>query len=67
MLTVHSSLQRQNWIDWLLNIENVSYFYLSFSGGKDSTVLMDIARQIDNRILAVFVDTWLEYPQIRSL
>ena len=23
---------------------------------------MDIARQIDNRILAVFVDTWLEYP-----
>ena len=27
---------------------------------------MDIARQIDNRILAVFVDTWLEYPQIRS-
>lgn len=40
--------------------------YLSFSGGKDSTVLMDIARQIDNRILAVFVDIWLEYPQIRS-
>lgn len=27
---------------------------------------MDIARQIYNRILAVFVDTWLEYPQIRS-
>ncbi|MCC8083962.1 phosphoadenosine phosphosulfate reductase family protein [Hungatella effluvii] len=40
---------------------------MSFSGEKDSTVLMDIARQIDNRILAVFVDTWLEYPQIRSL
>lgn len=40
--------------------------YLSFSGGKDSTVLMDIARQVDNRIPAVFVDTWLEYPQIRS-
>lgn len=39
--------------------------YISFSGGKDSTVLMDIARQIDNRIPAVFVDTWLEYPQIR--
>ena len=40
--------------------------YLSFSGGKDSTVLMDIARQVDNRIPAVLVDTWLEYPQIRS-
>ena len=40
--------------------------YISFSGGKDSTVLMDIARQIDNRIPAVFVDTWMEYPQIRG-
>ena len=40
--------------------------YISFSGGKDSTVLMDIARQVDARIPAVFVDTWMEYPQIRS-
>lgn len=42
--------------------------YVSFSGGKDSTVLLDIVR---NRlgykdIPAVFVDTGLEYPEIRE-
>jgi 3'-phosphoadenosine 5'-phosphosulfate sulfotransferase (PAPS reductase)/FAD synthetase len=38
--------------------------YISFSGGKDSTVLLDIARKIDPRIEAVFVNTGLEYPEI---
>lgn len=40
--------------------------YISFSGGKDSTVLMDIARKYNGNIPAVFLDTWLEYPQIRK-
>lgn len=40
--------------------------YISFSGGKDSTVLLDIARKIFPDIKAVFLDTWLEYPQIRQ-
>lgn len=40
--------------------------YVSYSGGKDSTVLMDIVRKEYPRIPAVFVDTWMEYPQIRS-
>ena len=31
--------------------------YVSFSGGKDSTVLLDIARRIFPSIKAVFVDT----------
>lgn len=39
--------------------------YVSFSGGKDSTVLLDIARQLYPNIKAVFVDTGLEYPEIR--
>lgn len=39
--------------------------YVSFSGGKDSTVLLDIARSIYPDIEAVFVDTGLEYPEIR--
>lgn len=39
--------------------------YVSFSGGKDSTVLLDIARQLHPNIKAVFVDTGLEYPEIR--
>ena len=39
--------------------------YVSFSGGKDSTVLLDIARRLYPDIKAVFVDTGLEYPEIR--
>ena len=40
--------------------------YVSFSGGKDSTVLLHIAREIYPDIPAVFVDTGLEYPEIRQ-
>ena len=40
--------------------------YISFSGGKDSTVLLDIARKLYPDIEAVFVDTGLEYPEIRD-
>lgn len=42
---------------------------VSFSGGKDSTVLLDIARNHwrgHQDIKAVFVDTGLEYPEIRQ-
>lgn len=40
--------------------------YVSFSGGKDSTVLLDLVRKIEPTIPAVFVDTGLEYPEIRQ-
>lgn len=51
--------------------EWVEYFgedgvYVSFSGGKDSTVLLDLVRKIYPEIPAVFVDTGLEYPEIRE-
>ena len=39
--------------------------YISFSGGKDSTVLLDLARRAYPDIEAVFVDTGLEYPEVR--
>lgn len=42
---------------------------VSFSGGKDSTVLLDIARNHfrgHKDIEAVYVDTGLEYPEIRQ-
>ena len=39
---------------------------VSFSGGKDSTVLLDLARRAFPDIPAVFVDTGLEYPEIRE-
>lgn len=40
--------------------------YVSFSGGKDSTVLLDIAQKMYPDIPAVFVNTGLEYPEIRE-
>ena len=41
--------------------------YVSFSGGKDSTVLLHIVREMHgNDIPAVFVNTGLEYPEIQS-
>lgn len=40
--------------------------YVSFSGGKDSTVLLHIVRQMYPDVEAVFVDTGLEYPEIRE-
>lgn len=39
--------------------------YISFSGGKDSTVLADLVWQIDASVPAVFLDTWMEFPQLR--
>ena len=40
--------------------------YISFSGGKDSTVLLDLVREDYPNVVAVFVDTGLEYSEIRD-
>ena len=40
--------------------------YVSFSGGKDSSVLLDIVRGVRPDVPAVFVDTGLEYPENRD-
>lgn len=40
--------------------------HVAFSGGADSTVLLQIARSIYPDIKAVFVDTGVEYPEIRE-
>jgi len=56
-----TQLRLQEWFDyWGGNV------YISFSGGKDSTVLLHIARSIYPNIKAVFIDTGLEYPEVRS-
>lgn len=40
--------------------------FVSFSGGKDSTVLLHIARALFPDIRALFLDTGLEYPEIKE-
>lgn len=51
--------------DWV-NAYGESGVYVSFSGGKDSTVLLNLVRQDYPNVPAVFVDTGLEYPEIRD-
>ena len=41
--------------------------YVSYSGGKDSTVLLDIVKNLYPDVPAVFCDTGLEYPEVREL
>lgn len=40
--------------------------YVSFSGGKDSTVLLHLVREMYPDVEAVFVNTGLEYPEIQK-
>ena len=51
--------------DWV-NYYGQDGVYVSFSGGKDSTVLLNMVREEYPNIPAVFVDTGLEYPEIRE-
>lgn len=51
-------------IEWYQR--NKGKVYVSFSGGKDSTVLLDLVRTIYPNVPAVFIDTGLEYPDIRE-
>jgi 3'-phosphoadenosine 5'-phosphosulfate sulfotransferase (PAPS reductase)/FAD synthetase len=40
--------------------------YVSFSGGKDSTVLLDIVREEYPNVKAVFVDVPTQYPELKQ-
>jgi 3'-phosphoadenosine 5'-phosphosulfate sulfotransferase (PAPS reductase)/FAD synthetase len=40
--------------------------YIAFSGGKDSTVLLNLVRNLFPEVPAMFSDTGLEYPEIRD-
>lgn len=40
--------------------------YVSFSGGLDSTVMLDVVRDVYPDVPAVFSNTGLEYPEVVS-
>lgn len=54
--------------EWYKAYDN--HCYVSFSGGKDSTVLADMCakwcKEINTTLYLVFVNTGLEYPEIRK-
>lgn len=56
----------KNRIRWWLDEYGSDGVYVSFSGGKDSTVLLDLVRQVCPEVQAVFIDTGLEYPEVRD-
>lgn len=58
-------MTRQRLREWVEHF-GVDGVYISFSGGKDSTVLLDIARQDYPDIEAVFVDVPTQYPELKD-
>ena len=64
-LDIKINMTKQRIREWVSEF-GIDGVYVSFSGGKDSTVLLHIARQVYPDIKAMFVDTGLEYPEIRE-
>jgi len=64
-LSVKISLTRDRIRQWI-NEFGEDGVYVSFSGGKDSTVLLDIVRKDYPNVPAVYCDTGLEYPEVRD-
>lgn len=65
-LSVKVQLTKQRIREWVHKYGEDGV-YVSFSGGKDSTVLLHLVREMyGDAIPGVFVDTGLEYPEIRE-
>lgn len=62
-LNLKIRLTQQRIREWV-NEYGVDGVYVSFSGGKDSSVLLHIARQMYPEIKAVFSNTGIEFPEI---
>lgn len=56
-----SEMRIREWYD-----KHNGQVYVSFSGGKDSTVLLHLVRSVYADIPAVFIDTGLEYPEVKE-
>ena len=62
-IKIRKSLRR---IEEFIDYYGENGVYISFSGGKDSTVLLDLVRQVNYNIPGVFIDTGLEYPETKE-
>ena len=51
--------------EWI-NRYSTDGVYVSFSGGKDSTVLLDIVREDYPNVKAMFVDVPTQYPELKQ-
>lgn len=64
-LAVKISLTRDRIKQWVEHYGEDGV-YISFSGGKDSTVLLQLVREMYPGIPAVFVDVPTQYPELRE-
>ena len=64
-LKIKIAMTRTRLREWI-RYYGVDGVYLSWSGGKDSTVLRHIMRQYWPDVESVFVNTGLEYPEIQQ-
>lgn len=64
-LDIKVAMTRTRIREWV-NAFGESGVYVSFSGGKDSTVLLHLVRELYPDVPAVFVNTGLEYPEIQA-
>lgn len=64
-LDIKIAKTKQRIREWI-NYYGQDGVYISFSGGKDSSVLLDIVRSEYPNIKAVYCNTGLEYPEIKE-
>ena len=64
-LELKVALTKQRIREWVTEFSSQGV-YVSFSGGKDSTVLLHLVRSIYPDVEAVFVNTGLEFPEIQK-